>query len=322
MPGQPVLRPVQTCTSELVYGNYCGARAHVTSVRTEMADSEFDARAMASAILAKVRAAHLVEADARAQLPDTERVRFRDEDRSIRSVEATLLTADDWAKLEKSGSLPNSAVLSDRSVDVKGEHGKVRFRDLAVLIAQACEVYDYYGQSAVRFERAAATMQIVLDFMHFMLPATRQVPPTPGASTRKKLAEIKGRKLAEIVHTYLKAYKSDRPHQGDGALDSAAAAGADSTAVQACDENGASQVFDKACLLMQSKLEAGLHSTNPAGAAQLKQKEQLSAAVSKVTEAAEGSSTDTDFSVGLRRLRGRPCRAAGKSVATTKMAGT
>ena len=192
-----------------------------------MAGSEFDARAMASAILAKVRAAHLVEADARAQLPDTERVRFRDEDRSIRSVEATLLTADDWAKLEKSGSLPNSAVLSDRSVDVKGEHGKVRFRDLAVLIAQACEVYDYYGQSAVRFERAAATMQIVLDFMHFMLPATRQVPPTPGASTRKKLAEIKGRKLAEIVHTYLKAYKSDRPHQGDGALDSAAAAGAD-----------------------------------------------------------------------------------------------
>lgn len=67
-----------------------------------MADSEFDARAMASAILAKVRAAHLVEADARAQLPDTERVRFRDEDRSIRSVEAMLLTADDWAKLEKS----------------------------------------------------------------------------------------------------------------------------------------------------------------------------------------------------------------------------
>ena len=42
---------------------------------TAMAGSQFDARAVASAVLAKVRAAHATEPDARAQPADTDRVR-------------------------------------------------------------------------------------------------------------------------------------------------------------------------------------------------------------------------------------------------------
>ena len=58
-----------------------------------MAGSQFDARAVASAILAKVRAAHATKPDARAQPADTDRVRFRDSDRSIRVVQAVSLTS-------------------------------------------------------------------------------------------------------------------------------------------------------------------------------------------------------------------------------------
>ena len=168
------------------------------------ADSQFDARAVASAVLAKVRAAHATEPDARAQPADTDRVRFRDSDRSIRVVQAVNLTSDDWATVEKAGTLPNSAVVSDRSVDVRGEHGKIRFRDLAVLCAEACSVYDTHGESGGRFERAASVLDRALDDFRFMLPAIRQVGPQPGSTTRKKLAEVKGRKLSEIVHTYVK----------------------------------------------------------------------------------------------------------------------
>ena len=128
--------------------------------------------------------------------------------------------------------------MSDRSVDVRGEHGKIRFRDLAVLCAEACSVYDMYGESGTRFERAAAVLDRALDDFRFMLPAIRQVGPQPGSTTRKKLAEVKGRKLSEIVHTYVKQYVSDRPHQGDGLDDSAAAGAGAGTAATACDENG------------------------------------------------------------------------------------
>ena len=122
----------------------------------------FDARAIAQAVLAKVKAAHEVEADPRSKPADQDSVKFRESDGSIRTVRATSLTPDDWAKLENAAILPSNVVVSDRSVDVKGVHGKVRFRDLAVLVAEACCVYDHYGQSSARFEQAAAVQVVHL----------------------------------------------------------------------------------------------------------------------------------------------------------------
>ena len=107
LPGQPALCPVQicmprACIRKCLYGNKRKAGPHKIIFATTSgaglpplpwltADSQFDARAVASAMLAKVRAAHAIEPDARAQPADTDRVRFRDSDRSIRVVQAVSL---------------------------------------------------------------------------------------------------------------------------------------------------------------------------------------------------------------------------------------
>ena len=77
-----------------------------------MEGEEFDARAIAQAVLAKVKVAHEVEADPRSKPADQDSVKFRESDGSIRTVRATSLTPDDWAKLENAAILPSNLVVN------------------------------------------------------------------------------------------------------------------------------------------------------------------------------------------------------------------